>query len=152
MCLGFFEVLGLVFICFDTSVETRYIHLARDATRWVSSQSAHVRLLFSKKLFKAIFRHSWLQKLYRPLRVGKHVYVMSVLAPADFRHDGQSVAFCLLKYSPGWARLQWEVFITFCLHLMSYELATSHIHPVGGTTSHVCVSSQSRHFDLLYNQ
>ena len=69
---------------------------------------------------------------------------MSVLTSTDFRRtfwpsEGQ-------KHSKGGvnrAPSQRKVFQTFFLHVLRYELKTWYIHPAGGTTHEVWVSSQS---------
>ena len=43
------------------------------------------------------------------------------------------------------APCQWKVFLAFFLHVMGYELGKWKIHPVGGRTHQVWVSSQAGH-------
>ena len=56
--------------------------------KWVVS---HVKFEFHSNpdtltYFTAIYLHSWLQKLYRYLRFGTHIQIVSVLTPVDFCH------------------------------------------------------------------
>ena len=84
---GFFEVFRAFFLhVLRYQFETWYIHAVGGVTRQVrvSFQSGHFDLLYSQKLVKVIYLHSWPYKSYRGLRFGTHTYIVSVLILTDF--------------------------------------------------------------------
>ena len=80
-------------------------------------------------------------QMYRGLRFGTHTQIVSALTPTDLRHA--RAIFGPLEGGVDGAPSQQKVLHTFFLHVSRYEFETWYIHPAGGMTHEVWVSSQS---------
>ena len=127
-CFGFCEVLRAFFLhVLRYQFETCYIHSVGSVTRQVrvAFQSGHFDLLYSKKLVKVIFLHSWPQKLYIGLRFG-------VLTSTDFLHGWAIFGFLADKttrrgelvelpaseiFSRLYFNMLWDINLKLCIYI-----------------------------------